>query len=54
MDGERAGVKILEEVACSRNIRLENSAVLCNCCTRHTRLTGPRECETGRGWVAQR
>ena len=39
-DGERAGVKILEEVACSRNIRLESSAILCNCCTRHTRLPG--------------
>ena len=39
-DGERARVKILEEIACSRNIRLESSAILCNCCTRHTRLPG--------------
>ena len=53
-DGERAGVRILEEIACSWNIRLESSAVLCSCCTRHTRLTGPEECETGRGWVVQR
>ena len=54
-DGERGGVKILEKkIACSRNIRLESSAVLCSCCTRHTRLTGSEECETGRGWVVQR
>ena len=33
---------------------LESSAILCSCCTRHTRLTGTEEYDTVRGWVVQR
>ena len=43
MEGEKKGGGGItrEKITCSRNLGSKSSAILCNCCTRHTRLTGP-------------
>ena len=53
MEGEkkRGGGITREKITCSRNLGSKNSAILCNCCTRHTRLPGresARRVEAGR------